>query len=153
MLRQDEADALLQVAGLAADDDTPVGLRDLATLEVLYATGIRVGELCGLDLDDVDHARRVVRVLGKGAKERTVPVGVPGAAGRRPLARRRPAGARDADQRPCAVPRGARRAGWTRGRSAVPCTACSRTSRAPPTWVPTASGTPRPRTCWRGEPT
>ncbi len=77
VLRQDEADALLQVAGLAADDDTPVGLRDLATLEVLYATGIRVGELCGLDLDDVDHARRVVRVLGKGAKERTVPVGVP----------------------------------------------------------------------------
>ena len=46
-------------------------------LEVLYASGIRVGELCGLDLDDVDRARRVLRVLGKGAKERTVPLGVP----------------------------------------------------------------------------
>jgi integrase/recombinase XerC len=77
VLRRDEADALLHVAGLAADDDTPVGLRDLAVLEVLYASGIRVGELCGLDLDDVDRSRRVLRVLGKGAKERTVPVGVP----------------------------------------------------------------------------
>jgi integrase/recombinase XerC len=77
VLRRDEADALLHVAGLAADDDTPVGLRDLAVLEVLYASGIRVGELCGLDVDDVDRSRRVLRVLGKGAKERTVPVGVP----------------------------------------------------------------------------
>lgn len=77
VLRRDEADALLHVAGLAADDDTPVGLRDLAVLEVLYASGIRVGELCGLDLHDVDRSRRVLRVLGKGAKERTVPVGAP----------------------------------------------------------------------------
>ena len=77
VLRRDEADALLHVAGLAADDDSPVRLRDLAVLEVLYASGIRVGELCGLDVDDVDHGRRVLRVLGKGAKERTVPVGVP----------------------------------------------------------------------------
>ena len=77
VLRRDEADALLHVAGLAADDDHPTGVRDLAVLELLYASGIRVGELCGLDLDDVDRARRVVRVLGKGAKERTVPVGLP----------------------------------------------------------------------------
>jgi integrase/recombinase XerC len=46
-------------------------------LELLYATGIRVGELVGLDIDDIDHARHVVRVLGKGNKQRTVPVGVP----------------------------------------------------------------------------
>ena len=77
VLRQDEAVALLDVAALSADDGAPVGLRDLAVMEVLYASGIRVGELCGLDLEDVDRARRVLRVLGKGAKERVVPVGAP----------------------------------------------------------------------------
>jgi integrase/recombinase XerC len=69
--------ALLDSAGIAADDGAPVGLRDLAILELLYATGIRVGELCGLDVDDLDPSRRVVRVFGKGRKERTVPYGVP----------------------------------------------------------------------------
>ena len=76
-LRVDEARALLEAAATAADDGSPVGVRDAAVLELLYATGIRVGELCGLDVDDVDHERRVVRVLGKGRKERTVPYGVP----------------------------------------------------------------------------
>lgn len=51
--------------------------RDHAILELLYATGIRVGELTGLDIDDVDHDRLTLRVLGKGNKERTVPFGQP----------------------------------------------------------------------------
>lgn len=75
-LTQRQAHDLLQTT---ADDDGPLALRDLAMLEVLYATGIRVGELTGLDLDDVDRGRRVVRVLGKGRKERTVPYGAPAA--------------------------------------------------------------------------
>jgi integrase/recombinase XerC len=55
----------------------PVGLRDRAILELLYATGIRVGELCGLRLGDIDLAADTVLVLGKGAKQRVVPFGEP----------------------------------------------------------------------------
>lgn len=54
-----------------------VALRDAAILELFYATGIRVSELCGLDLTSVDRGRRTIRALGKGDKERTVPVGIP----------------------------------------------------------------------------
>ena len=63
------------VAGAAQDD--PVLLRDLLVVELLYATGVRVAELCGLDLRDVDDERRTLRVLGKGARERTVVYGAP----------------------------------------------------------------------------
>jgi integrase/recombinase XerC len=76
-LRVDEARALLEAAATQADDGSPLGARDVAILELLYATGIRVGELCGLDVDDLDGERRVVRVMGKGRKERTVPYGQP----------------------------------------------------------------------------
>lgn len=72
VLRVDEAQRLVEVEG-----DEVADLRDRCALELLYATGIRVGELCGLDVDDVDAGRRVVRVLGKGRKERSVPYGVP----------------------------------------------------------------------------
>jgi integrase/recombinase XerC len=79
VLRQDEAAELIAAAARLADDGSPVGLRDTAMLELLYATGVRVGELVALDLDDVDRGRNVVRVLGKGRKERTVPFGLPAA--------------------------------------------------------------------------
>lgn len=76
-LRVDEAAGLIDAAAERSLDGTPVGIRDLAILELMYATGIRVGELCGLDVDDLDLERRVVRVFGKGRKERSVPFGRP----------------------------------------------------------------------------
>ncbi|MBK8447936.1 MAG: tyrosine recombinase XerC [Micropruina sp.] len=69
-LAQDAA-AVEDPAGRAA------GLRDVAIVEVLYASGVRVGELCGLNLDSLDEDRQVLRVRGKGDKERTVPLGGP----------------------------------------------------------------------------
>ena len=77
VLRQADATALLDVAAVASDDQDPIHLRDRAALELLYASGIRVGELAALDIDDVDLDRNVVRVMGKGGKERTVPFGGP----------------------------------------------------------------------------
>lgn len=79
VLRQDDATQLLDVAAVAADDADPIHLRNRAVLELLYASGIRVSELTGLDVDDIDMDARVVRVIGKGDKERTVPFGVPAA--------------------------------------------------------------------------
>ena len=70
VLQQDQAAELMRVAAVGADDGSPVGLRDRALMELLYASGVRVGELVGLDVDDVDLARRTARVLGKGGKER-----------------------------------------------------------------------------------
>ncbi|MCO5992149.1 tyrosine recombinase XerC [Actinoallomurus rhizosphaericola] len=102
VLRQDEAAALLEraparragdadegapvagteedapVAGMDGDTDA-VALRDQAVFELLYGSGIRIGELCGLDVDDIDAARRTIRVIGKGNKERTVPMSAPAA--------------------------------------------------------------------------
>ncbi|GAA3529619.1 tyrosine recombinase XerC [Aeromicrobium panaciterrae] len=78
-LTQTEMRAVLDAAVTDLADEGPRGLRDLAMLELLYATGIRVGELVGLDIDDLDRDRRVVRVFGKGRKERSVPYGAPAA--------------------------------------------------------------------------
>ena len=83
---------MLGVAESACDDGDPIALRDWAAAEMLYATGMRVGELAGVDVGDVDLAERLVRVMGKGAKERVIPFGVPAArAARAWLERGRPA--------------------------------------------------------------
>jgi integrase/recombinase XerC len=90
VLGQDEAHRLMEPpppapdppadGGGSADGDATVravDLRDQLIVELLYATGIRVAELVGLDVDDLDRHRRVLRVLGKGNKQRTVPFGAP----------------------------------------------------------------------------
>ena len=86
VLRQDQVAAVLAAPGRPAAptprgttsrQDAALALRDTAIVELLYATGIRVGELCGLDVGDLDAERRTVRVLGKGSRERTVPAGIP----------------------------------------------------------------------------
>ncbi|POM24517.1 Tyrosine recombinase XerD [Actinomadura rubteroloni] len=70
VLSQDQAAHLLDTV----EAEGPQGSRDLAVLEVFYATGVRVSELCGMDIGDLDTGRRTVRVIGKGDKERTVPI-------------------------------------------------------------------------------
>jgi integrase/recombinase XerC len=77
VLRPDEADRALAASDIGAQQRDPVAVRDLAICELLYATGTRVSELCGLDLDDLDHSRRLVRVTGKGGRQRSVPYGRP----------------------------------------------------------------------------
>lgn len=77
VLRADQATTLLDAVADDAADRDPVALRDRALLELLYATAIRVGELVGLDIADIDDERMAVRVLGKGRKERSVPYGAP----------------------------------------------------------------------------
>jgi len=76
-LSQAEASAVMTQVDAAADAGDIVAVRDMAILEVLYATGIRVSELCGLDLGDLDWERQSLRVLGKGNKQRAVPMGAP----------------------------------------------------------------------------
>jgi integrase/recombinase XerC len=74
------ADAGLAMDALVtrvAEEDGPLSKRDCAMVEVLYASGARVSELCGLDLQDIDYERNTIRVIGKGNKERTIPLGNP----------------------------------------------------------------------------
>jgi integrase/recombinase XerC len=91
VLAQEQMAAVLDAGGSALDPGQPgpgaaedpraaaIAWRDTAIMELLYASGIRVSELCGLDVGDIDDERRTVRVLGKGSKERVVPIGIPAA--------------------------------------------------------------------------
>ena len=68
---------LAAIAAKAGEDPTPLNIRDLAMIEVLYASGIRVSELCGLNFVDFDTSRNTLQVIGKGNKQRVVPIGIP----------------------------------------------------------------------------
>ena len=74
---EDAKIAMDSMATRAAEEETPMTLRDVAMVELLYATGARVAELCGLDLGDIDYNRQTIQVLGKGNKERVIPLGNP----------------------------------------------------------------------------
>ncbi|HTM83399.1 MAG TPA: tyrosine recombinase XerC, partial [Mycobacterium sp.] len=79
VLRPDQAHAAMIAAKSGAQQGDPLALRDRLIVELLYATGIRVSELCGLDIDDIDTSRRVLQVVGKGDKQRSAPFGDPAA--------------------------------------------------------------------------
>lgn len=79
VLSADDAALLANAARAAADGGEPARLRDWAAVELLYGAGIRVAELVGADIDDVDVGERSIRVLGKGDKQRVVPFGLPAA--------------------------------------------------------------------------
>ncbi len=77
VLTREQIGEILDRVAERADTGDPVGIRDAAIIELLYASALRVSELTGLSLGDVDLGRLTVRVLGKGSKERVVPFGVP----------------------------------------------------------------------------
>jgi len=75
--KADMATVMEAVIVRAGEDGGPMAKRDVAVLEVLYGGGVRVSELCGLNMDDIDWSRGTIRVTGKGNKQRVVPVGLP----------------------------------------------------------------------------
>ena len=99
-LPKDESKELLD----HAPEPTAAGRRDHALLELLYASGLRVAECCGLDVADLDRGQGTVRVLGKGGKERVVPVGEAALARHRRLSRRAGRGAGSALPQPARRP-------------------------------------------------
>jgi integrase/recombinase XerC len=129
------APAAAAPAGLTPQEQA-LAERDTAILELLYASGIRVSELCGLDLGDLDEERHTIRVMGKGGKERIVPVGIPAvravrawlAGGRTTLATAGPRGGLTLTEQAAAQHRGSRPPGLplflgARGRRLDPRTA------------------------------
>ena len=80
ILNVDEAAQVIKALEVKAGEEVnAINLRDLAMLEVLYASGIRVSELCGLNLGDIDQSRNTLSVIGKGDRQRVVPLGIPAA--------------------------------------------------------------------------
>jgi len=77
VVSKDSLEDVFQQLKVLASEGEPSAIRDLLVFEMLYATGCRVSELCGLDLISVDLGRNVLRVIGKGSKERVVPFGLP----------------------------------------------------------------------------
>ncbi len=77
VLTRDQMASILHRVIARAEADDPAALRDLAVIELLYAAALRVSELVGLNVRDIDLGRLTVRVLGKGSRERVVPFGVP----------------------------------------------------------------------------
>lgn len=77
VLTRTHIDGILDSLQLRAESNDPVAIRDLAIIELLYASALRVSELVGIDRGSIDEARLTVRVIGKGSKERVVPFGVP----------------------------------------------------------------------------
>jgi integrase/recombinase XerC len=78
VLNVDEAATVIKSLEVrVAEEPTALNYRDLAILEVLYGSGIRVSELCGLDLGDIDNSRNTLNVVGKANKQRVVPLGIP----------------------------------------------------------------------------
>ena len=127
----------MSAAKSGSQQGDPLALRDRLIVELLYATGIRVSELCGLDVDDIDTGHRLLRVLGKGNKQRSAPFGEPAADALRGMAGRRAArrwSPRSPARRCCWVPEAA---GSTSAKRAPSCTRPSPPSMAHPTWART----------------
>ena len=153
VLGHDDIRALIDATTAAIADDGPIGLRDLALIELLYATGIRVGELCGLDIDDLDRERRVVTGARQGSQGASRAV-------RRAGRRRADAAGSTADGPRSSRRRPARRcssvpgaAGSTSAWRAASCTSGSPPSTEGPTSGRTGCATPPPPTCSKAVPT
>lgn len=77
VITRPQIEAILATLADRAADGNPNAVRDVAVVELLYASGVRVSELTALDIDDADQERLTIRVLGKGGKERMAPFGIP----------------------------------------------------------------------------
>jgi integrase/recombinase XerC len=77
-LAQDETEKIFEkLSKELTENPTPTLIRDVAIMEILYATGIRISELCDLDISSIDRSRNLIQVIGKGNKQRAIPIGIP----------------------------------------------------------------------------